>query len=194
MTGVVITMHPRRAWNASEAGEQAPATEIYQRHAQAVLLYLRRYLAIREDAEDLLLEVFLRAIEKQIPLTLPEEEQRAWLLHVARQKLADYYRQRIRHPSVPLNEMSIEQLVADEHSPEHIALRHEDHRLLHERFAALPEQYQTVLWLRFAYGLRSKAIGQQLQKSEGAARTLLCRALNHLRSMYHQGGSPHHDE
>jgi RNA polymerase sigma-70 factor (ECF subfamily) len=190
-------MHPRWTWNAPDAGEQAPATEIYQQHAQAVLLYLRRYLAIREDAEDLLLEVFLRAVEKQIPLTLPEAEQRAWLLHVARQKLADYYRQRIRHPSVPFNEMTIEQLVAsDEHSPDQIALRHEDHRLLHERFATLPEQYQTVLWLRFAYGLRSKAIGQRLQKSEGAVRTMLSRALNHLRGIYRhsQGGSTDHAE
>jgi len=190
-------MHPRWTWNTPDAGEQAPATEIYQQHAQAVLLYLRRYLAIREDAEDLLLEVFLRAVEKQIPLTLPEAEQRAWLLHVARQKLADYYRQRIRHPSVPFNEMTIEQLIAaDEHSPDQIALRHEDHRLLHERFATLPEQYQTVLWLRFAYGLRSKAIGQRLQKSEVAVRTMLSRALNHLRGIYRhsQGGSTDHAE
>jgi hypothetical protein len=41
--------------------------------------------------------------------------------------------------------MTIEQLIAaDEHSPEQVVLRHEDHRLLHERFATLPEQYQTV--------------------------------------------------
>jgi DNA-directed RNA polymerase specialized sigma24 family protein len=54
--------------------------------------------------------------------------------------------------------MTIELLIAaDEHSPEQVVLRHEDHRLLHERFATLPEQYQTVLWLRFAYRLRSKA-------------------------------------
>jgi RNA polymerase sigma-70 factor (ECF subfamily) len=190
-------MQPRWPWNTSEASEQAPAAEIYERHARAVLLYLRRYLAIREDAEDLLLEVFLRAVEKQIPLTLPEAEQRAWLLHVARHKLVDYYRQRVHRPSVSLHEMTFEQLIAaDEHSPEQVALRLEDHRLLHERFATLPEQYQTVLWLRFACGLRSKAIGQQLQKSEGAVRTMLSRALNHLRSLYiqHQGGSPPHVE
>ncbi len=144
-----------------------------------------------------MLEVFLCAVEKQLPLTLPVAEQRAWLLHVARQKLVDYYRQRTRHPSVPLDEMAIEQLfAADELSPEQAALRQEDHRLLRERFASLPEQYQTVLWLRFAYGLRSKAIGQQLQKSEGAVRTQLSRALNHLRGMYlhQQGGSPDHVE
>lgn len=187
-------MHPRRAGDALDTNAQAFATAIFQRHAQAILLYLCRYIAIKEDAEDLLLEVFLRAVEKQIPLSLPEGEQRAWLFHVARQKLADYYRQRLRHPSVPFDEMTVEQLIiAEEHSPEQIALSHEDHRLLHERFATLPEQYQTVLWLRFAYGLRSKAIAQQLQKSEGAVRTQLSRALNHLRSMYihPQGGSSH---
>ncbi len=178
-------MHPRGNGNAPGVAEQA------------ILLYLRRYLASKEDAEDLLLEVFLRAIEKQVPLTLPAGEQRAWLLHVAHHKLVDHYRQRIRHPSVPLDEMTIEQLVAtDEHSPERMALLKEDHLLLHKHFATWPEQYQTVLWLRFAYGLRSKAIGLQLQKSEGAVRTLLSRALNHLRAIYtySQGDSTDHAE
>jgi len=178
-------MHPLWTRNAQDTGGQAPATELYQRHAQVVLLYLRRYLPTKEDAEDLLLEVFLRALENQVPLTLSEPEQRAWLLHVSRQKVADYYRRRTRHPSVPLDEQAIEQLfAADEHSPEQVALRHEKHHLLRERIATLPEQYQTVLWLRFAYGMRSKAIGLQLQKSEGAVRTLLSRALNHLRDIY----------
>ncbi len=190
-------MHPRGIGSAPDVSKQTSASEIYQRHAQTVLLYLRRYLASREDAEDLLLEVFLRAVEKQIPLTLPEAEQRAWLLYVARHKLVDYYRQRHRHPSVAFDEMSIESPVAaDEQSPDQLALLHEDHRLLHEHFATLPEQYQIVLWLRFAYGLRSKAIGQQLQKSEGAVRTMLSRALNHLRSIYlhSQGGSSNYEE
>ena len=191
-------MHPQWTLAAPGADDNGtPATEIYQRHAYAVLLYIRRYVRQREDAEDLLLEIFLCALEKQVPLTLPEPEQRAWLIHVARQKLADYYRKRMRHPSFPLDEMTLEQLVAsDEYSPEYAALRDENHRLLHERFATLPEQYQTVLWLRFAHGLRSKAIGQRLQKSEGAARTMLSRALNHLRGIYihAQGGPDDHAE
>lgn len=188
-------MHPRKTWNAPDADNNVLAIEIYQRHAQAVLLYLRRYLVSREDAEDMLLEIFLRAVEKQVPLTLPENEQRAWLIHVARHRLIDHYRRCERHPSVPIDEMTIEKLLAaEEHSPEQVALRHEDHRLLHQRFATLPEQYQRVLWLHFACGMRSKAIGEQLQKSEGAVRTLLSRALNQLRSMYTQqkGGSPDH--
>lgn len=190
-------MHPQWTWNAPSAIDTTPATEIYQRHAYAVLLYLRRYVAQREDAEDLLLEIFLSALEKKIPLTLPEPEQRAWLMHVARHKLVDYYRRRVRHPAVPLDEMTLEQLFEDDElSPEQMALRHEKHRLLHQHFATLPEQYQTVLWLRFAYGLRSNAIGQRIQKSEGAVRTMLSRALNHLRGIYThtQGDSTDHAE
>jgi len=158
-------MDPRWTRGTPDADEADLATEIYQRHAWAVLLYLRRYSVSKEDAEDLLLEVFLCAVKKQVSLTLPEEEQRAWLLHVARNQVANYYRWRSRHPSVPLDDPIIEQLAAaSEQSPEQVALRQEDHRLLHTHFANLPEQYQTVLWLRFAYGLRSKAIGQQLLK------------------------------
>lgn len=188
-------MQPRRAPGIPPAGEQSPATAFYQRHAQAVLLFLRNHLPVKEDAEDLLLDVLLAAVEKQTPLELPEAQQRAWLLHVARQKLIDHHRQVTRHPAVALDdEITASLFASEDHAPEQAALRREDHALLRERFASLPEQYQKVLWLRFAYGLRAKEIGEQLQKSDGAVRMLLSRALNCLREIYesHQG-DVHHD-
>ena len=188
-------MQPLRAHGMLPAGDNSPATTLYQRHAHAVLLFLRNHLPVKEDAEDLLLDVLLAAVEKKTPLELPEGQQRAWLLHVARQKLIDHHRHVTRHPAVVLDDGIIESLFASEdHAPEQATLRREDHALLRKRFASLPEQYQRVLWLRFAYGLRSKEIGEQLQKSEGAVRMLLSRALNCLREIYesHQGDA-HHD-
>ena len=188
-------MQPRRAPGIPPASDWSPATALYQRHAQAVLLFLRNHLSIKEDAEDLLLDVLLAAVEKKTPLELPEGQQRAWLLHVARQKLIDHHRRVTRHPAIVLDNEITETLFASEdHAPEQAVLRHEDHALLRKLFASLPEQYQQVLWLRFAYGLRSKEIGEQLQKSEGAVRMLLSRALNCLREIYesHQGDA-HHD-
>lgn len=178
-----------------QADEQLLATALYQQHAPAVLLYIRRNVSIQEDAEDLLLEVFLCALEKKIPLHLPEPQQRAWLLHVARHKLIDQRRRQTRHPSMELDEDLAGTLLDDEElAPEPIAMRSEEHRLLRERFATLPESYQKVLWLRFAYGLRSKVIGQRMQKSDGAVRILLSRALNSLRSIYeHQQGDFRHE-
>jgi hypothetical protein len=89
---------------AKSARDQSLATALYQRHAQAVFLYLRRHLLSREDAEDLLLEVFLSAVEKQTQLEFSEQRQRAWLLRVARYKLIDYHRQNTRRPRVSLDE------------------------------------------------------------------------------------------
>lgn len=178
-----------------QAVNQSPATVLYQQHARTVFLYLRRHILSREDAEDLLLEVFLCAVEKQTPLAFPEERQRAWLLRVARDKLIDYHRRNARRPHVSLDDMTIETLLADEeHGPEQHALRDEDYLFLRQRFAALPEHYQQVLWLRFAYGLHTKVIAQRLQKSDGAIRILLARALNNLRSIYeHRQGDVRHD-
>lgn len=178
-----------------QAGDQSLATALYQRHAQAVFLYLYGHLSSREDAEDLLLEVFLCAVEKATPLEFSEQQQRAWLLRVARYKLIDHHRQIARRPRVSLDDVVAQTLLAnEEHGPEQRVLRDEDHQLLRQRFAALPQHYQQVLWLRFARDLHTKAIAQQLQKSDGAVRVLLARALNSLRSIYkHHRGDSHYD-
>jgi RNA polymerase sigma factor (sigma-70 family) len=176
----------------SQADEQSLATALYEQHAQAILLYIRKRISVQEDTEDLLLEVFLGALEKKIPLHLPENQQRAWLLHVAQHKLIDHYRRQARHLSVELDEELAGTLLDDEElAPESLTLRGEDHRLLRQHLATLPEAYQKVLWLRFADGLRSKAISQRMQKSDGAIRILLSRALNSLRSIYEQGDGRH---
>ena len=69
-------------------------------------------------------------------------------------------------------------------SPDQIALRNEDNAMLHVWLGQLPEHYQTVVRLRFANGMRSIEISQLLNKSEGAIRVILSRALNTLRDLY----------
>jgi DNA-directed RNA polymerase specialized sigma24 family protein len=80
-----------------KAAEEYPLALLYQKYARAVLSYLDRRISIKEDAEDLLLEVFLAALENQVWTTLTDGEQLAWLRRVARNKLIDHYRQKTRH-------------------------------------------------------------------------------------------------
>jgi RNA polymerase sigma-70 factor, ECF subfamily len=71
------------------------------------------------------------------------------------------------------------------HGPQYLAaLRNEEHALLRQRLGQLPEHYQMILQLRFANGLRCAEIASRLQKSEGAIRMVLARALNALRARY----------
>lgn len=74
--------------------------QLYRRTAPTLLAYLLRQVSSREDAEDLLLEVFLAALENEQFKGINEEKQLAWLRTVARYKVADYYRRFTRHPGV----------------------------------------------------------------------------------------------
>lgn len=166
--------------------DDAAITELYQRHAHTLLAFIRRYVSTREDAEDVLLEVFLAAFENHALADLSDGQQLAWLRRVAHNKCVDLHRRARRYPSVSLD--SIEEILFEDeaNAPEQLALRSEEHAVLRSHLARLPEQQQTVLRLRFAHGLRSVEIARKLNKSEGAVRMLLSRALNVLRGIYKQ--------
>lgn len=53
---------------------------LYRRHMPTLLEYMNRHISSQEDAQDLLVEVFLAALEQFEQLEqLGEREQQAWL-------------------------------------------------------------------------------------------------------------------
>ncbi len=171
---------------AKARDDEASLIALYEQHASVVLMYLRRHGAKNEDAEDLLLEVFLAAMESSTLLDMNGGEQRAWLQRVAYNKLIDHQRKVFRQQAVALDEAR-DTLLDDENSaPEQIVLRNENLTLLREHLATLPERQQEVLYFRFTLGLRSREIAQILNKSDDAIRALLSRAINALRAIYEQ--------
>lgn len=160
------------------------ADQLYQRYAPSLLAYLLHKTSSREDAEDLLLEVFLAVLERQDVLALGEYEQRAWLWAVARNKATDYHRNFSRHPQVPLRQVT-DVLYSDMgRAPEQFVIEQEEYTQLHGYVQQLSALHQEVLRLRFGHGLKSAEIATVLEKSEGAVRMLLSRALKLLRVIY----------
>ena len=158
--------------------------DLYQRHAHDILRYIHRYIFSREDADDVLVEVFLAAIESPTLLNLRIEEQFAWLQRVARNKVVDYQRRVTRAPAVTLEEMQDSPFDTDTVTPEKAMVEQEDVELLRVHLSTLSELQQQVLRLRFGDGLRTKEIASRLQKSDGAIRSLLVRSLTLLRNLY----------
>lgn len=166
--------------------EESPLALLYDRYAPLLLSYLSRYVPSKEDADDLLLDVFLVALEQQVWLSWNEGEQLAWLRRIAYHKAIDLYRRRSRYPSVDL-EHFVTTLFSDaEQSPDQVLLRHESYADLHAHLSTLSELQQTVLLLRFGHGLRTKEIAQRLKKSDDVIRVILSRTLNLLRTLYRQ--------
>lgn len=164
--------------------EESTLAHMYRSHGIALLSYIRRYVSSREDAEDVLLEVFLAAQEHHSLTEMEEGEQLAWLRRVAYNKCIDLKRHQKRIQIVDLESVAEELYEPDEQAPEVVALRSEEHALLRGHLAALPPGQQTILHLKFGRRLSSVEIARQLNKSESGVSMTLSRALNRLREMY----------
>lgn len=159
-------------------------TILYERYGQVIFGYLRLHVRSLEDAEDLLLDVFLAALEHDNLAALSQGEQLAWLRRVAHNKLLNVYRRVSRSPHVALD--SIMDMIFDEENPEQLTLQQEEHGQLQAALQKLPVLQQHILQLRYGDGLRCAEIALLLNKREGAVRKLLSRSIIFLRQTYQQ--------
>src|SRR5581483_11537001 len=127
--------------------------ELYQRYASVLFAYAYQHLSSREDAEDIVLNVFLSVLQNQQFPTFDEQKQEAWLWAITRNKTMDHFRRATRRQQVSLEWLS-EPLYADDGcSPEQISLEREEYAQLARAVRELPELQQEVLRLRFGHGL-----------------------------------------
>ena len=159
-------------------------TVLYERYGHIIFGYLRLHMRSLEDAEDLLLEVFLAALEHANLAGLSPGEQLAWLKRVAHNKLLNAYRRASRSPQVALD--SIVETIFEEEGPEQLTLQLEERRQLQAAIRKLPALQQQILQLRYGDGLRCPEIAVLLNKREAAVRKLLSRSIISLRRVYHQ--------
>jgi len=176
-------MHSR-SQEEVKRGDDPGWIALYDRYGQVIFGYLRSHAPSLEDAEDLLLEVFLAAFEKEHLAALAPEEQLAWLKRVAYNKLANVYRRTRRHPQIPLDVLA--ETFFEEEGPEQLALQQEEHGQLRTHIQQLPPMQRHLLQLRYGDGLSCAEIALLLNKREGAVRKILSRTILYLRQIYHQ--------
>src|SRR5713101_5750745 len=164
--------------------EDAFYADLYQRHAPGLFAYVYRQTASREDAEDIVLDVFLTVLQQQRFATFDEQKQVAWLWTITRNKVVDRFRRSARQQHVQIDPLADTLFEDDELSPEREHQKREEYTQLHRAIKALPEEQREVLHLRFGSGLRCAEIAPVLDKSEGAVRMLLYRTIQTLREIY----------
>jgi RNA polymerase sigma-70 factor (ECF subfamily) len=174
--------------------DQAHLAQLYQQCAPKILDYVSRQVSSSQDAEDILIDVFVAALESASFASLTEQEQQAWLWRVARNKVINTYRRAEGARRFPLEYID-EQLVEDTGlSPEQMSIRQEEDGKLALLLKRLSPLQQQVLYLRFGENLRCAQIAAQVGKRESSIRSLLSRAFNLLRRHYHdqEEGDHHH--
>lgn len=152
---------------------------LYERYVEKIYKYIYYRTGNHQDAEDLTSAVFQRAMnhiasydERGVPF-------QAWLYRIAHNLVANWHRDRSRRKIIPLEEFVSGGLSFD--APDSAAEDKEERNQLLAAINRLPEERQQLLYLKFIANLSNAEVGEILERTEGAIKSLYHRTLIGLR-------------
>ena len=165
--------------------DRKAAGEFVSRYADQVYAYVSRRLAPRVDlVEDVVQDVFLAALQK-LDTFAGQSSVVGWLLGIARHKVQDVYRARVREPEPfaddaetsnrgPATETHLDELIDAARAQEKTR----------QILGLLPAVYSAALLWRYWEKRSIKEMAAQTGKTEKAIERLLARARAHFRQRW----------
>lgn len=169
-----------------ESSENAAVLDVecmYRTHYSAVMRYVRARVRSREVAEDLVSDVFCRAVgaaRRYVPLrqtTLP------WLYTIAAHRVADHYRR--QRPACTLD--AVFGISDDAPSPDSVVVQRDQIDRIWQAAKSLPPAQRRALWLRYGEGCDLKEIAARMGRSVEAVKLLIHRATRTIRGRLEVG-------
>jgi RNA polymerase sigma-70 factor (ECF subfamily) len=155
--------------------DRAAFDKLYDRYFDQIYSYVYYHCGNREQAEDITAATFQRGLEDLPNFHWRGVPYSAWLYRVASRLLS---RDRRRPAWLELQEDRVVE-AADE--PDTAWLRREESTELHDAIRGLPPDQRQAILLRFFAGMRNKEVGKVMNRSEGAVKLLVFRAVSNLR-------------
>ncbi len=147
--------------------------QFYGRYASEIYLYLYSLCKSRELAEDLMQDVFLKAL---LSLSDSHTNIRAWLYKVARNTCLNELRKRNRETELD------EQLAVSDETILGSVIQNEQKKALYQAMMKLPDRQREILELFYFSEMSIKEIAAVLTLSAENVRVLAYRAKKQLRS------------
>lgn len=153
--------------------------EIYERYVDKIYNYIFYRTGNHQDAEDLTARVFFRAlghIKTYVDRGVPFQ---AWLYRIAHNLVANWHRDRGRQKIIPLDDYIAGSLRSE--NPDRQAEDNEEREALLAAIRRLPPERQQLLLLKFIDRFSNAEIGEIMDRTEGAVKSLYHRTLIALR-------------
>jgi len=163
----------------AQSGDAKAFGDLYDIFAQRIFRYIFMKVKNREQAEDILQEVFVKSWKALPKFKLENSNFSAWLYRIATNSINDYYRKIYRHPeTLEINE---EIDIASSGNAHDLTEHNFNQQYVRSVLGRLPTQYRIVLELRFIQEFSVKETAEILKKSKVGVRLLQHRALKKLR-------------
>ena len=149
-------------------------------YSTGLLKYLVSHMHSREDAEDLMQEVFVSVYEHCSEFDPERCNEQAWLFIIAKRKLVSYYRKyRIDDSIDAMEDYEIPGDNSMAQATNLMACR----QAVAKALRALDERSREIVVLKYFSGLSYSEISDRLDITEGNARVICSRALNAMQDV-----------
>jgi RNA polymerase sigma-70 factor (ECF subfamily) len=154
-------------------------SDLYRAHVRDVYSYAYYRCGNHHDAEDLTEQTFLQAYRhfERAQAESRGRPLRPWLIRIAHNLAANYYRDRSRKPQTQLEDAAI---ISDPHETADLVEGREELAAVLAGVASLADDRREALIMRFALDMDNKEIARALGRSEGATKVLIHRAIKQL--------------
>jgi RNA polymerase sigma-70 factor (ECF subfamily) len=160
---------------------------LYDRYVDSVFGYVYHRVGHRQTAEDLVGDVFLRALKRISTFKWQGVDFGAWLMTIARNRVHDHFKSARFRLEATVEEV-FDSPVADlTDDPESKLLSADVARQVHEALRQLKGEQAEVLYLRFIQHLNVAQTSAVMGKTEGAIKALQYRALKSLARVMPEG-------
>src|SRR6188472_937768 len=167
----------------------ADFSELYKAHLKDVYSYAYYRIGNHHDAEDLTEQTFLQAYRHFARAQQESQGRplRPWLIRIAHNLAANYYRDRSRKPQTNLDDAGV---LAEPHTTETLVEHRDDLNRILEKIEDLPDDRREALIMRFALGMDNREIARALGRTDGATKVLLHRAIKQLEELVQKAEGP----
>ncbi len=155
--------------------------KLYELYVEKIYNYIYYRIGNHHEAEDLTAKVFHRALNHIPTYKNKGAPFAAWLYRIAHNLVANWHRDTKRRPVIALEQITLSD--RKQGNPHHAAERNNERELLLAAIQELPPTRQELLTLKFVERMSNAEIGDVLERSEGAVKSLYHRTLVSLKEL-----------
>jgi len=173
----------------AKAELDAQFSDLYRAHLRDVYSYAYYRVGNHHDAEDLTEQTFLQAYRhfERAQRESDGRPLRPWLIRIAHNLAANYYRDRARKPQTAIEDAGV---LADAQTTETLVEHRDDLARILDKVQDLPDDRREALIMRFALGMDNREIARALGRTDGATKVLLHRAIRQLEDLVRKAEGP----
>jgi RNA polymerase sigma-70 factor (ECF subfamily) len=173
----------------AKARLDAQFSDLYRAHLRDVYSYAYYRVGNHHDAEDLTEQTFLQAYRhfERAQRESHGRPLRPWLIRIAHNLAANYYRDRSRKPQTSIDDAGV---LAAAHTTETLVEHRDELNRILECVQQLPDDRREALIMRFALGMDNREIARALGRTDGATKVLLHRSIRQLEELVRKAEGP----